>query len=114
MSDVASSVSAGDVMAILRAHAPELRASGIARLSLVGSVACGEAGPDSDVDLAAEFDPAAKIGLFQVVALERRISGCWDARWICCRNRWRWRACRHGSIRTGSVPSRHATEGQGA
>jgi predicted nucleotidyltransferase len=40
----------------LKAHERELRAMGVARLSLFGSVARGEEGPASDVDLAAEFD----------------------------------------------------------
>jgi uncharacterized protein len=42
------------VIATLRAHEPELKASGIVRLSLFGSVARGERG--HDVDLIAEFD----------------------------------------------------------
>ena len=49
---------ADDVIATLRAHEAELRAAGIHRLSLFGSVARGDAGPDSDVDLAAELDRA--------------------------------------------------------
>lgn len=46
---------------------------GVARLSLFGSVARGEAGPDSDVDLAAEFDRSRPFGLFQFVRLEERL-----------------------------------------
>ena len=61
------------VIATLRAHEPELRRAGIRRLSLFGSVARGDAAPDSDVDLAAEFDPAAGVDLVHLVALERRI-----------------------------------------
>ena len=61
------------VLAILRAHEAELRAAGIRRLSLFGSVARGDAEPDSDVDLAAELDPAARIDLVSLVALERRL-----------------------------------------
>ena len=44
------------VKATLRAHEPELRSSGIVHLHLHGSVVRGEAGPFSDVDLAAVFD----------------------------------------------------------
>jgi len=62
------------VIATLRAHETELRQAGILRLSLFGSVARGEAMPDSDVDLAAELDPAARIGLFGLGALERRLA----------------------------------------
>ena len=61
------------VITMLRAHETELRAAGIRRLSLFGSVARGDAAADSDVDLAAELDPDARIGLFGLVALERRL-----------------------------------------
>jgi hypothetical protein len=61
------------ILATLRAHADELRAAGIRHLSLFGSMARGEAGPDSDIDLAAELDPAARIDLISLVALERRL-----------------------------------------
>lgn len=61
------------VIAILRAHEPELRQAGIRRLSLFGSVARGEAEAESDVDLAVEFDPAAEMDLIRLVALERQI-----------------------------------------
>jgi predicted nucleotidyltransferase len=63
-----------DVVSTLQAHESELRAAGIRRLSLFGSVARGEATPDSDVDLVADLDPEARIDLFQLTALERRIA----------------------------------------
>jgi uncharacterized protein len=62
------------VIAVLRAHEAELRQAGIRRLSLFGSVARGDAETDSDVDLAAELDPEAGIGLFALGALERRLA----------------------------------------
>jgi hypothetical protein len=40
-----------DVIAKLRAHEADLHRAGVARLYLFGSVARGEARPDSDVDL---------------------------------------------------------------
>ena len=49
-------------------------ASGPRSLSLFGSVARGETETDSDIDLAAEFDPATRMDLLQLVALERRIT----------------------------------------
>lgn len=45
------------VLALLRAHLPELQAMGVRSLALFGSVARDEAKADSDVDLLAEFDP---------------------------------------------------------
>jgi predicted nucleotidyltransferase len=62
------------VIASLQAHAAELRSAGIRHLSLFGSVARGEAGPESDIDLAAEIDRTAGFDLFGLVALERRLS----------------------------------------
>ena len=46
-----------EALAILAAHEEELAALGVASLRLFGSVARGEAGPDSDVDLLVEFEP---------------------------------------------------------
>ena len=62
------------VIATLRAHEAELRQAGLRSLSLFGSVARGETETDSDIDLAAEFDPAARMDLLQLTALERRIA----------------------------------------
>lgn len=66
-------LTAEEVLAVPRAHEAELRAAGIRRLSLFGSVARGDAEAGSDVDLAAELDPAARISLFDLVGLERWI-----------------------------------------
>lgn len=49
------------VIARLRAHERQLRDAGIVRLSLFGSTARGEAGPDSDIDLLAAFDETRRI-----------------------------------------------------
>jgi predicted nucleotidyltransferase len=73
MSTTASSL-AEHVIATLKAHEAELRRAGIRRLSLYGSVARGDAEPGSDVDLAAEIEPEARIDLAGLVALERRLS----------------------------------------
>lgn len=68
-----TSPSSERVFETLRTHEADLRRAGIRRLSLFGSVARGEAGANSDVDLLAEFDPEARIGLFELGALERRL-----------------------------------------
>jgi predicted nucleotidyltransferase len=62
------------VLTVLRTHEAELRRAGILRLSLFGSVARGDAEANSDIDLAAELDPEAGIGLFALGALERRLA----------------------------------------
>lgn len=66
-------ITAEAVIETLRTHEAELRAAGIRRLSLFGSVARGEAGPESDVDLAVELDPEARISLLDLAALDRRV-----------------------------------------
>jgi len=74
MSTTTTTDLAEHVISTLRAHESELRNAGILRLSLFGSVARGDAGADSDVDLVAELDPQAGIGLFALGALERRLA----------------------------------------
>ncbi|MBV9537305.1 MAG: nucleotidyltransferase domain-containing protein [Acidisphaera sp.] len=74
MSTTITTTLAEHVVATLRAHEAELRRAGIRRLSLFGSVARGDSEADSDVDLAAELDPEAQIGLFGLAAIERRLA----------------------------------------
>jgi predicted nucleotidyltransferase len=67
------------VIATLRGNESELKALGILRLSLFGSTARGDDGPDSDVDLLAAFDDARRISLLDVVGMEEQLSrmlGC--------------------------------------
>ena len=45
---------------VLVACEPEIRALGVERLALFGSVLRGDARPDSDVDLLVQFSPGAK------------------------------------------------------
>jgi predicted nucleotidyltransferase len=58
------------VLSHLRKQAPHLRSRGIVRLRLFGSIARGEAGPKSDVDLLIEIDPDSHFSLFDVVELQ--------------------------------------------
>ena len=74
MSTTTTTDMAEHVIATLRAHELELRCAGIRHLSLFGSVARGDAEAGSDVDLAAEFDSTARMDLFRLTALERRIA----------------------------------------
>ena len=48
-----------DVLALLRAHLPDLVPFGVKSLALFGSVARNEARPDSDLDVLVEFDGPA-------------------------------------------------------
>ena len=63
------------VLRILREEAPRLRARGITSLSLFGSMARGDAGPKSDIDLLIEVDPAARFGLSDLLDLQDELGG---------------------------------------
>ncbi|HEU4696746.1 MAG TPA: nucleotidyltransferase domain-containing protein [Sphingomicrobium sp.] len=61
------------VIARLKAHERELRAAGVIHLSLFGSVARGEARPDSDIDLLVKLDRNRGIDLFELGGLNIRL-----------------------------------------
>jgi uncharacterized protein len=62
-------------IAILRAHEAELRGRGVRRAAIFGSVARGDAGRDSDVDILVELDPDRRLDVFGYVGLKRYIAG---------------------------------------
>lgn len=67
------------VRTVLAEHRDELTALGVLTLSIFGSVARGEAGPDSDVDLLVELDPTRRISLFDFVHIKGELEdmlGC--------------------------------------
>lgn len=68
-----------DVIATLRAHEPELKAAGVARLCVFGSVARGDHGAESDIDIAFAFDDDG-VSLLDLVHLENRLSDLLGAR----------------------------------
>ena len=57
-----------------------MRARGVQRAALFGSVARGENRPDSDMDIMIEIDPAAHITVFDYVDLKEYIAGLFDNR----------------------------------
>ena len=57
---MSGSISRKQAADLLTASESEIRALGVARLALFGSVLRGEARPDSDVDLLVQFSPGAK------------------------------------------------------
>jgi len=66
------------VIDILTEHLDEFRREfGVERLSLFGSVARDEAGPDSDVDLLVSFErPTGLFGLFRLQDRLAELLGC--------------------------------------
>ena len=68
-----TAMGADEVIACLQAHADELQAGGVRHLALFGSLARGDAGPDSDIDLAVELDHEKHITLIGLAKLELRL-----------------------------------------
>jgi predicted nucleotidyltransferase len=50
----------------LKTEEPELRRRGVCHLSVFGSVARGDDGPESDVDIAVEIDPDRSFSLIRL------------------------------------------------
>ncbi len=69
-----------EVIARLKAHQCELNRAGVVGLAVFGSMARGDAGPSSDVDLMAEFDDAHRLTLLDLVRLENRLAEIVGAR----------------------------------
>jgi predicted nucleotidyltransferase len=57
------------VIATLKAHEAELRRRGVAHAAQFGSVARGDAGPESDIDILVDIAPEAEIGVYEYVAI---------------------------------------------
>ena len=62
-----------EALRILREHRAELDGMGVRSLSVFGSVARDEAGPESDVDLLVEF--ARSVGYFHLFGVQEYLQG---------------------------------------
>jgi predicted nucleotidyltransferase len=67
-----------DVLRTLRSHEDELKRRGAAHAALFGSVARGEAGPGSDIDVLVDLDPDRPMGVFRYARLKLYINGILD------------------------------------
>jgi predicted nucleotidyltransferase len=63
-----------DALRILRQHEGDLRARGIRRAAVFGSVSRGQARTDSDLDVLIEIDRAARLTVFDYVAIKRAVA----------------------------------------
>lgn len=64
-----------DAVTALRQHEAELRARGVRRAAIFGSVARNEARVGSDVDVLVELDPESALDVFSYAALKQYIAG---------------------------------------
>jgi predicted nucleotidyltransferase len=67
-----------EALETLRRSETALRARGVRRAALFGSVARGENRPGSDIDIMVEIDPDAHITVFDYVGLKEYIAGLFD------------------------------------
>jgi predicted nucleotidyltransferase len=67
-----------EALETLRRSETALRARGVRRAALFGSVARGENRPGSDIDIMVEIDPEAHITVFDYVGLKEYIAGLFD------------------------------------
>ena len=67
-----------EVIARLKQAEPALRARGIRRAAVFGSVARGEERPDSDIDILVEFEPGAEGSIYQYMALKQFVASLFD------------------------------------
>jgi predicted nucleotidyltransferase len=69
---------AEDVLSILRRYEGDLRARGVRRAALFGSVARGDSRAGSDIDIMVEIEPEAPIGVFEYSELKEYIASLFD------------------------------------
>ena len=67
-----------EALNVLRRFEPDLRARGVRRAALFGSLARGDHRPDSDIDVMIEIDPEASIGIYDYVGLKDYIAALFD------------------------------------
>jgi uncharacterized protein len=67
-----------DIIARLKAAEPALRARGIRRAAIFGSIARGADRPESDIDILVEFEPGSEGSIYEYMNLKDYISSLFD------------------------------------
>ena len=68
------------VIETLRKHRPELEKLGVRHAALFGSVARGEAGPESDIDIAVDLDVDALPDVYAYVGIKDGVAALFEGR----------------------------------
>ena len=63
-----------EALRILRRHKAKLRARGIRRAAIFGSVSRGNARPGSDLDIMIEIDRRERLTVFDLVAIKQAVA----------------------------------------
>jgi predicted nucleotidyltransferase len=74
------SMTIDEALIALRQNESALRARGVAHAALFGSVARGDNRPDSDIDVLVEFDPEARITVFDYAGVKAYIASLFTQR----------------------------------
>jgi predicted nucleotidyltransferase len=69
-----------EALRVLREHKSELKARGIRRAAIFGSVSRNEARSDSDLDILIEIDDPARLTVFDYVRLKRAVAELFPGR----------------------------------
>lgn len=64
-----------EALRILSEHREDIEEYGVMSLALFGSVARDDATSDSDVDILVEFDPEARVGMFDFLEFREYLEG---------------------------------------
>lgn len=67
-----------EIIARLRENEASLRNRGVAHAALFGSRARGDQRPESDTDIMIEFDPEARVGVYEYVRIKEYIASLFD------------------------------------
>src|SRR3954469_23984691 len=67
-----------EALETLRRSESDLRARGVRRAAVFGSVARGDSRPDSDIDIMVEIDPEAHLTVFDYAGLKDYIASLFD------------------------------------
>jgi predicted nucleotidyltransferase len=71
-------MNSSEALETLRRSESNLRARGVRRVAVFGSVARGDSHPGSDVDIMVEIDPEAHLTVFEYAGLKDYIASLFD------------------------------------
>jgi uncharacterized protein len=71
-------MNAQTAIATLRRHESALRARGVAHAAVFGSVARGDNGPDSDLDILVEFEPGSEGTIYDYLRFKEFLAGLFE------------------------------------